>query len=365
MQKILYLIRKEFLQVFRDKAMLGIIFVAPIIQLILLGYAITTDVKNVKLLFCDKDCSKVSRMIAQSFVNSPHFNVSLARGSYYSIESLLRNGDYDGAVVIPEGFEKDLGRRSGEIQILIDGQNANKSTVVLSYCKGIILNTMKGYRDQNSAGGIVPVINIRYNPLLRSVNYMIPGIVGILLTIMTMVLTSLAIVREKEIGTLEQLMVTPLKSWQIIAGKSVPFVIISLIAMGIELGVGILWFKIPVRGSIFTLLVASICFLSATLGMGIFVSTLVSTQQQALFICWFLTVVFVLLGGLFFPLENMPDWVQKMTIINPLKYFIRVAREVTLKGVGIRLIADDLRALIIIGATIFTFSSLRFHKRIS
>jgi len=356
---------KELTQIFRDRLMLRVIFVVPVFQLFILGYAITTDVKNVKLLFCDKDCSRVSGMIAQSFVNSPYFKVSLARGSYYSIESLLRNGDYDGAVVIPAGFEKDLGRRNGEIQILIDGQNANKSTVVLSYCKGIILNTMKGHGDQNGTGGIVPVINIRYNPLLRSVNYMIPGIVGVLLTIMTMVLTSLAIVREKEIGTLEQLMVTPLKSWQIIAGKSVPFIIISLIAMGIELGVGILWFKIPVRGSIFTLLVASICFLSATLGMGIFVSTLVSTQQQALFICWFLTVVFVLLGGLFFPLENMPDWVQKMTIINPLKYFIRVAREVTLKGVGMRLIADDLRALLIIGASIFTLSSLRFHKRIS
>ena len=356
---------KELKQIFRDKLMLRVIFVVPLFQLFILGYAITTDVKNVKLLFCDRDRSSVSRRIAQGFVNSPYFNVSLARGSYYSIESLLRNGDYDGAVVIPEGFEKDLGRRSGEIQILIDGQNANKSSVVLSYCKGIILNTMKGYRDQNGAGGMVPVIIIRYNPLLRSVNYMIPGIVGVLLTIITMVLTSLAIVREKEIGTLEQLMVTPLKSWQIIAGKSVPFVIISLIAMGIELGVGILWFKIPVRGSIFTLLVASIWFLTATLGMGIFVSTLVSTQQQALFICWFLTVVFVLLGGLFFPLENMPDWVQKMTIINPLKYFIRVAREVTLKGAGMRLIADDLRTLLVIGATIFTLSSLRFHKRIS
>ena len=356
---------KELKQIFRDRLMLRVIFIVPLFQLFILGYAITTDVKNVKLLFCDRDCSKVSRMISQSFVSSPYFRVKLARGSYYSIESLLRSGDYDGAVIVPAGFEEDLIHKCGEVQILIDGQNANKSSVVLSYCKGIILNTMKAFGRKEGLGGIVPVINIRYNPLLKSVNYMIPGIVGVLLTIMTMVLTSLAIVREKEIGTLEQLMVTPLKSWQIIAGKSVPFVIISLIAMGIELGVGILWFKIPVRGSIFTLLLASICFLTATLGMGIFVSTLVSTQQQALFICWFLTVVFVLLGGLFFPLENMPDWVQKMTVINPLKYFIRIAREVTLKGVGVRLIADDLKALIIIGVSIFTLSSLRFHKRIS
>lgn len=362
---------KELRQVFRDKIMLRVIFVVPLFQLFILGYAVTTDVKNVDLAVYDRDNSSLSRAIVHSIRQSPYFNVKVLSNLTEPVEKYIRGGMARGAVVIPKGFEKRVeGSAETELQILLDGENSNTSSIVLSYCGGIIrgvMSSMGGDRggDPNGNGHIRPVTSIRYNPTLRSINFMLPGIVGVLLTILTMVLTGLAIVKEKERGTLEQLMVTPLKPWQIIAGKTVPFVLISLIAMALELSVGILWFRIPVRGSIMVFLLASLCFITATLGLGIFISTLVSTQQQALFIAWFFMVVFVLLSGLFFPVENMPDWVQQGTIFNPLKYFIRMARGCVLKGAGIDVLWPDMRALIIIGISIFAASAVRFHKRVS
>jgi len=364
-------ILKELRQVARDRLMLRVIFVVPLFQLFVLGYAATTDVRNVDLLLCDRDRTLMSRTICSSVEVSPYFKVRSFYSARRGLEQYLKEGKARGALVIPVGFERKIERgEDAEIQVILDGENSNTSSIVLSYCRGIVMSVL---RRALSAGGvgpplsglIRPVTSIRYNPTLRSINFMLPGIVGVLLTIMTMVLTGLAIVKEKENGTLEQLMVTPLKSWQIIAGKTIPFVLISLIAMSIELTAGILWFRIPVHGDILLFLLSSICFITAALGLGIFISTIVNTQQQALFIAWFFMVVFVLLSGLFFPVENMPTWVQRMTVINPLKYFIVLARGCILKGAGIKVLWPDMRALLIIGVFIFAASALRFHKRVA
>jgi len=346
--------------------MVRIIFVVPLVQLFILGYAVTTDVRNVDLLFVDRDDSQMSRELLGSFMNNEYFNVKALYQYAEPVERLIRRGEAKAAVVVGRNFERGLEKGEGVgIQVLLDGENSNTSSVALSYCVGYINSFAHRIARGRTAHVVNPVMNIRYNPELESVYFMIPGIIGVLLTVLTMLLTGLAIVKEKEKGTFEQLMVTPLKPWQIIAGKTIPFAVLALVAMGIAMIVGVLWFKVPIRGSIVLFVLGAFCFIIANLGLGIFISTIAGTQQQALFTSWAFMVVFILLSGLFFPIENMPHWVQYITVVNPLKYFIRSARDLLLKGVGLQTILPDLEALVIIGISIFATSVMRFHKRLT
>jgi len=212
---------------------------------------------------------------------------------------------------------------------------------------------------------IEPETRIWYNPELKSVYFMIPAIVSILLTVITMLLTGLAIVKEREMGTLEQLLVTPLRPWQIIAGKTIPFAILGLAEMAAATTIGVLWFNVPVIGNIAVLALLALAFILTTLGLGVFISTLAGTQQQALFITWFFLQMFILLGGIFYPIENMPHAVQVITLINPVRYFVAIIRELFLKGGGLSILWPEVRSLLIIGVCVFTFATLRFHKRAS
>ncbi|MBU0995248.1 MAG: ABC transporter permease [Proteobacteria bacterium] len=373
MGKVFHLVKKELKQVMRDPNMLRVIFIVPMIQLLVLGYAITTDIKNLNILICDFDRSEISRDLVDRFSHTEYFTLKEYAASHGNIESYLFRGKVVLALVIPENFGKDLETlKQPEVQVLLDGQNSNTSAVALGYANRIFLQFMQDTLEKKIARSpylarsvhfIEPVTRTWYNPELKSVYYMIPGIISILLTIITMLLTSLAIVKEREIGTLEQLMVTPITSGQIIAGKTIPFACLGFIEMSVAMTFGVLWFKIPIVGSLPLLVFLAATFILATLGLGIFISTLVNTQQQALFMSWSFLVTFILLSGFFYPIENMPEWVKTITLFNPLRYFIEILRELFLKGAGINVLWPELASLLTIGVSIFILATLRFHKR--
>ncbi|MFP4444819.1 MAG: ABC transporter permease [Desulfosudaceae bacterium] len=375
MKKIIYLVQKELRQVRRDPNMLRIIFVVPLVQLLVLGYAITTDIKNLDLIICDQDRSVLSRDLADRFAHNDYFVVQQHSCQFDQAEKYLRQRRAVLVMVIPRDFSRDLELgRSPELQILFDGQNSNTTAVAMGYCNRILLRFMQDspagarFGKAGAAPGlriINPISRAWYNPELKSVYYMIPGIISILLMIITMLLTSMAIVKEREIGTLEQLLVTPLAAWQIIAGKTLPFALLGFIEMVIAMTFGVLWFQVPVVGSLPLLAALSGVFIMTALGMGILISTLVDTQQQALFSAWFCLVSFILLSGFFYPIANMPEWVQLITYLNPLRYFIEILRELLLKGAGLDILWPELLCLAAIGATIFALATFRFSRRAS
>jgi ABC-2 type transport system permease protein len=381
---VIHLVRKELRQVFRDPMMLRVIFVMPLFQLFVLGYAINFDVKNIGMIVIDRDDTQASRGLVDRFGNSRHFIVRRIADPGNGIELYLRRGEAIVALVIPQRFERDLETgRSPQVDILLDGENSNTAGIALGYCNRILYRFMSDQRAARSAasgavGGAAPArsaailrdvrlvepeTRIWYNPELKSVYFMIPAIVSILLTVITMLLTGLAIVKEREAGTLEQLLVTPLKPWQIIAGKTIPFAMLGIAELALATTIGVLWFRIPVEGNVALLALLAFTFILTTLGLGVFISTMASTQQQALFMTWFFLQIFVILSGIFYPIENMPRAVQYITYINPLRYFVAINRELFLKGGGFTVLWPELRSLLLIGVCVFGFAVMRFHKR--
>ena len=374
MKKVIYLVRKELWQVFRDPNMLRIIFIVPMIQLFVLGYAITTDIENLDILICDQDNSALSRNLVERFSHTDYFNVRRDHCRPGRAEAHLFAGRADLALVIPIHFGRGLETSTPpEVQILVDGQNSNTGVVAAGYCNRILFAFMQDHAADPAMANtlmaasrpqyIFPIGRAWYNPELKSVYYMIPGIISILLTIVTMLLTSQAIVKEREVGTLEQLMVAPLSSWQIIAGKTIPFAVLGFIEMAVAMTFGVLWFKVPIVGSLPLLAMMSAVFILTTLSLGIFISTLVDTQQQALFVSWFFLVTFILLSGFFYPIENMPQWVQVITRVNPLRYFIEILRELFLKGAGLDMLWPEFASLAAMGTAIFLLATARFYGR--
>lgn len=385
MNGVIHLVRKELRQIFRDRLMLRVIFLMPLMQLFILGYAVTFDVKNLDVLVIDRDGTSASRGLVDRFEHNEHFVVKRIGDPGAGIEGYLRRGEAVIAIVIPKDFGRSLETgRPTEIEILLDGSNSNTAGIALGYCNRIVyrfaadraaegLARAPGAGHAAGAGGapgiaraarfIEPETRIWYNPELKSVYFMIPGIIAILLTIITMLLTGLAIVKERETGTLEQLLVTPLKPWQIIAGKTIPFAMLGMAEMALATTVGVLWFGIPIAGNVALLALLGFTFIIATLGLGVLISTIAGTQQQALFVTWFFLQIFIMLSGLFYPIENMPRAVQTITLINPLRYFIAINREIFLKGGGLDVLWPELRSLLIIGVCVFGFATLRFHKR--
>lgn len=367
-------IKKEFLQLRRDKRMLPLIFLAPILQLIIIGYAITFDVKNIKIVVCDLNRSEESRAYIESFKSSGYFKVvdyirSQKEIDYYLDKSLAKIG-----IVIPEDFSNKLqnGNRV-EIQILVDGSDAYSANVSLSYLTGITFNFNKNIliKYLNTRGTnfsfvrIEPETRIWFNPELKSSNYFIPGIIGLLLTIVTLLLTSMAIVKEKEYGTMEQLIVTPIKKIELILGKLIPFTIIGFIEVLLVLAAAFIFFDLEFKGSLSLLLISCIPFLFSTLGLGMFVSTISRTQQQAMMISVFLVMLpFIYLSGFTFPVENMPEIIQFASNFIPLKYFLIILRSLFLKGVGISEIWDEMLIMLAIGIVIFSASVMVFRKQL-
>jgi ABC-2 type transport system permease protein len=374
MQQILYLIQKEFRQVFRDKPMLFIIFFAPLVQMIVLGFAMTVDVKNIKTIIADYDNSPVSRELGRKFENNPYFSVKGYLKGPSHIRKQIDGWKAQMAVVIPQDFAKNLELKlRPRIQIIVDGLDGNTAGIALGYAQGILSDYAAEIilLDQSYAALfrrtslVEPQIRMWYNLDLESKNYMVPGLIAVLLTLISMFLSSMGLVREKEIGTLEQLMVTPIKIWQLILGKVLPFLVLGYLGLTLMLLVAFVVFQLTVAGSVTLLFGLSALYLLSTLGLGIFISTLAQTQQQAMFISWFFMVFMIFMSGFFFPIENMPAIIQKITYLDPMRYYVIILREIFLKGTSAKFLINEILSLLGFGLVILGLSSLKFRKRVS
>ncbi len=373
MRTILHIIQKEFIQITRDKMMLPIIFVVPIVQLLFLVYAATLEIKNIDLCIVDNDLSTVSREITQKFEASPFFVVKGKTFSVEQSEKLIETGQVDIVLNIPHNFEKDLIRnKKAGIQILVDAINQTTGSIGSSYCNQIIFNYNKNiitkFSDLKTLFEIqdIKTINIEhqfwYNPDLNYKVFMVPGILVILVTIIGMFLSAMNLVKEKEIGTIEQINVTPIKKHQFIIGKMIPFLIIALFELAFGLTLGKILFNIPIIGNLWLVFLSATVYLFVILGFGLLISTLSNTQQQAMFVAWFFMLVFIMMSGLFTPIESMPVWAQKLNLINPVAFFIKILRMVLLKGSEIKDIKNDLFYLFGYGVVVFSFATIRYKK---
>ena len=375
MRLILNFIIKEFLQFRRDRKMLTTIIIAPVIQLIFLGYAATFDVKVIHTVIFDQDKSETSRDLISHFEKTGYFEIDYYVSDYTELTKLIDDGKALMGLVIPRYFEKNIGaRRTANLQTIFDGSDGNKAAISAGYTQGIISmfsqNIMTDYLSSRGiinpiSASIQPEVRVWYNPDLTTRYYMLPAIVGLLIMLVTTSLTSLAIVKEREIGTLEQLIVTPIKPYQMIIGKLVPFSILGFVSISIVLTVMRYWFQIEVKGSILLLYFTASLLMLSTLGLGLFVSTLVKTQAQAMMVSAFTIMMpMIYLSGFAFPIENMPQIIQYVTYLVPLRYFISSIRAIILKGVGFNDLWGNLLALFIFGVSILFLSSLRFRKKL-
>ncbi len=363
LRTILALVRKEFYQVIRDTIMLRVIFIMPMIQLLVLGYAVNTDVKNIYTAVYDYDKSELSREYIRSLSAGNYFIAQQPKFPVSDADHGFRENVYNTALIIPNDFSRMIQQnKQTTVGFLVDGANANSAAIALGYA-----SLITGQFNQRIIGFQSP-ISMRqkrlYNPESESVYYMVPGIVTVLLTMITVMLTSMAIVREREIGTLEQLMVTPITTPALILGKTIPFAIIGMLEMTVGMVFGLLWFKIPFVGSIALLYLLAFIFLFTTLGLGMFISTISKTQQQAMFLAWFFSVFALLTAGFFTPIANMPKIIQYLTFLNPLRYFMKITRAIMMKGATLSDLYFEAIAMIIFGAVVFTSAWLRFSKRV-
>ncbi len=371
MYRIICLIKKEFHQIFREKAFIGIIFGMPFIQIVILGFAVSTDVRNVPIAFVDWDNTPVSRKVIDVFTETESFTNIGTLGSEKEAVDWIDRGRIQMAIIIPPHFQRDMHNgRSPAIQTISDGVDGNTAGIALAYAGRI---TAKLKEEFYTEAGLMPVNPIqrttlipqmRYNPELESKNNIVPGIIGILVTMITSFLTGMAIVREKEIGTLEQLMVTPIKKHELILGKIIPFAVVGFLLMNVGILAAGLIFGLWMKGSLLSLYGIALIFMLSTLGLGIFASTLAHTQQQAMFVTWFFTIFALLLSGFFIPIENMPKVIQAVTYLNPLRYFMIVIREIYLKGTPLIHLWKQALFMIMFGLTVILAASVRFRKRV-
>ncbi len=375
MKTILTIIKKEMFQFRRDPKMLAITFVAPVLQLLVLGFAANLDVDNVKLIMLDYDKSSLSRELTEKFTGCNNFELVSQAQDYNDVVEHIDKGKALLAVVIPRGFETAIeSRRTAPLQVILNASDGNTASIAGGYAAGVIggfsKNIAAEYLDKSGIkikpfGSITAVPRIWYNPYVKTRYFMVPAIVGLILSIVTLLLTSLAIVKEKEIGTFEQLIVTPIKPLQLILGKLLPFVLFAFISAIIVLTGMRFIFDIPVRGSIIFLFVSSFLYVLSTLGLGLFISTVSRTQQQAMLIAVFAVMMpMVFLSGFAFPLENMPDIIRAISVIIPLKYFLIILRGIILKGLGVAELWKESLILLVMGVSILLLSSMRFRKRL-
>jgi ABC-2 type transport system permease protein len=363
MRPLLNILVKELLQLRRDPKILPILFVVPVIQLLVLGYAATTDVRRVELAVCDLDRSAESRLLVDTFTSSSWFRVVAAVGSQPELDDLLRKGIARVAITVPAGFGADRAAgRAGAIQLLADGSDATTGTAAIGYAASVVALA-------SARAGIEPRVELRplvlYNPDLASRNFMVPATLALILLIMTMMLTAMALVRESEVGTMEQLLVTPIRPTTLILGKLIAYSLVGLVEATCALPVVLFWFRVPLRGSLGTLFLLTIPFLFCTLGLGLLVSTLSRTQQQAMMLAAFFGMLpQIYLSGFAFPIQNMPLFFQWLTFVIPLRYYVTILRGIFLKGVGLEVLWPQGLALLGLGLLILAVARLRFRRQL-
>ena len=366
---------KEFIQVLRDPRMRMVIFVTPMIQMIVIGYAVNFDIRNVQTAVYDLDNSELSREVISDFRSSGYFDVVAQVDRPQQVNDLIDRGDVILVLRIDHGFGEDLrAGRTAQLQVILDGSDSNTAGIAAGYVSKItasISQRMFLDRAARLQGKTRPLgrVDLRtrawFNENLESRNFYVPGVIMIVVTLATLLLTSMAVVREKEIGTMEQVIVTPITPLEFILGKTLPFAIIGLIDVILVTLVGTLWFQVPFRGNLALLLLGTIIYLLPTLGIGLLISTISQTQQQAMMSTFFFFFPAMLLSGFAFPIANMPPPVQWLTYANPLRYYLVIIRSIFLKGVSVEILWPEMAALAVMGVAVLWLVSKRFHKTLA
>ncbi|NWG12867.1 MAG: ABC transporter permease [Acidobacteria bacterium] len=380
-ERIRQIMRKELRQTVRDVRRRALLFGPPLLQLIVFGYAVNLDVHTARIAWLDRDNTPESRALRAALESSHYFRVVAVPTRPSDVRELLDQGGAQAVVQVLPGFARDL-MRGGvpAVQILVDGTNSNTAAIIMNYANQIVAAQAAAYLREASdrrllgAGAAVPVayvpasvtaqLRVWFNPDLKSRNYFVPGVVVNIIALVTIILTAMSIVREREAGTMEQLMVTPIRPVELMLGKILPFALIGLIEVAMIVAAALLVFGIPFRGSAAVLYACSVLFLLTSLGVGLFISTVSHTMQQAAMASFFFFMPALLLSGFAFPIRNMPPAVQYLTYLNPVRYFMEIVRGIFLKGTGVAVLWPQMLALLVLGITIFTLSSLRFHKRL-
>jgi ABC-2 type transport system permease protein len=378
-ERIVIILKKELAQALRDPRMRFLLFLPPMIQLIVFGFAVNLDVDHARIAWMDLDRTPASRELRERFEGSGRFDVVSLPANEQDVQNVLDYGRAQAVVRILPEFERNLRRGAdAQVQVLIDGTNSNTASLISSYAASVVAqfsNAMSA-QQQNSRmlmrrvpsavnlglPLVTPQTRVWFNPDLYSRNYFVPGVVANIIMLVTLMLTAMAIVREKEIGTMEQLMVTPIKPLELMLGKTLPFAIVGLVQVALVSTAALVVFHIPFRGSVVLLFCCASLFLMTTLGAGLFLSTVSHTQQQAMMGNFFFSTPAFMLSGFAFPIRNMPVVVQWLTYLNPLRYFIEILRGIFLKGVGVETLWRQMVALAVYGIVVLALSTVRFHK---
>jgi ABC-2 type transport system permease protein len=372
--RLLSIIRKEFIQIRRDPRTLALALGIPVMQLFLLGYAATNDVRNVPLAVYDQDHGPAARTLLDAFRAADYFHVAYDADSEAQLRTLIERGDARAGLIIPPDYTRQVqGFGTAQVALILDGSDPTSASTSLAAAKQIgqshattLLADRLASRGQSAA--LTLPLDVRtqvwYNPDLTSAYFMVPGLVGMILQTLTSMLTASAVVRERERGTIEQLIVTPIRSWELLLGKLVPYVILALANTFEVLVIGALWFKVPVRGDLLLITAVSGLFLVSGLGIGLLASTIANTQQEAMLTVWMTLLPSIFLSGFFFPLEAMPTFLQAVSYVMPLRYYLVAIRSLMLKGVGIDALQVQIMALAVFGLGIMTIAALRFRKRL-
>ncbi len=366
---------KEFIQIFRDPKMKGVIFMMPIIQVLVFGYAVTTDVNHIATAIYDLDNSRASRELIARFVESGYFDVAEYVNDENRARELLDRGEVSVVLRFNKGFGDELrAGRTAPMQLIVDGTDSNTAGIVLNYSAQIALKfsqkvlitrftRLRGSFEK--PGHVEMQTRAWFNENLESRNFYVPGVIAIIVMLITLMLTSMAIVREKEIGTMEQIMVTPISPAEFILGKTLPFALIGFADVIVITLIGVFWFEVPIRGNLLLLFLSTGLYLMTTLGVGLLISTVSQTQQQAMMSTFFFYFPAVLLSGFMFPIANMPELVQWLTFLNPLRYFLVIIRGIFLKGVGMNILWPQMAALTMMGVFTLGLASRRFRKTLA
>jgi ABC-2 type transport system permease protein len=369
--RLFFVIYKEFIHIVRDPRTLAVMFLMPIMQLILLGYAMTTDVDHIPTLVLDQDLTSQSRALIEAYQASNYFDVTRYASTEEELRRLIDKGAFRAGLIIPSGYGNNLEKRqNAQVSFAIDGSDptvartAFAASQTIAQAHSLELAGQRIGLTLETLPGVEVHTRIWYNPEMKSINFMIPGLLGLILQFMTTLFTAMAIVREREHGTIEQLMVTPITPPELILGKIVPYVAIAFFDLAEVLIIGVLWFGVPIHGSVTLLLAISTLFLLTTLGLGIFISTIAGTQQEAMYLSFFTILPSIFLSGFLFPLEAMPRALRLVSYVIPLRYMLSVATGIILKGVGLRLLAGEVIAIAVFGIVIFTLAARRFRKRL-
>lgn len=374
MKRFLSIVKKEVLQIRRDPPSLVMAFAIPIIMLLIFGYAVTTDVEHIKTAVMDQSKSQASRQLIENFRNTGYYDTDIYVNDFREMTSLIDSGKAKCGIIIPPDYNRKLQRNEvAQVQLIVDGSDPLVARAALSTAQVVAQNKsfelkVKGIQKAGLNVSLKPTLDLRYrvwyNPNMESIKFNIPGLIGLILQNITMMLTAFALVRERERGTMEQLIITPVRSSELILGKLVPYMVIGFIDVLIILGFGVFWFKVPVNGSIALLLGLSFLFLMGALGLGLFVSTIAKTQLQAMQMSFMFILPSVLLSGFMFPRESMPVAIQIVGYALPLTYFLRILRGIILKGIGIEYLLNDVLLLSLFVVVILVLAMVRMKKKL-